>query len=69
LTAAADDRLDEVPDALEEIRWRIQKVVNREITARRTPQIQFEPDEVLAAALRIDDILAQQQPPASSEQD
>ncbi|HMS12813.1 MAG: 30S ribosome-binding factor RbfA [Microthrixaceae bacterium] len=59
LTAEAEHRVDEVEGALEELRWPIQKVVNRAITARRTPQLSFHPDEVLAAALRIDDILAQ----------
>jgi len=58
-TAEAEHRVDEVEGALEELRWPIQKVVNRAITARRTPQLSFHPDEVLAAALRIDDILAQ----------
>lgn len=50
-------RTDEVAGALEEIRWRIQKLVNREMQTRKTPQISFEPDTVLESALRIDDIL------------
>lgn len=47
----------QVAEALEEIRWRIQKLVNREMQTRKTPQISFEPDTVLESALRIDDIL------------
>ena len=47
-----------VADALEELRWRIQRAVNRAIRARKTPQVEFHPDQVLAQALRIDDILA-----------
>ena len=57
LIAEQQGRLHEVDDALEDARWRIQKVVNREIRARRTPQISFHPDEVLEQALRIDDLL------------
>lgn len=63
LTAEADGRLDEVAEALDEIRWPIQRVVNSAIRARKTPQISFHPDEVLAAALRIDDILARRVEP------
>ena len=57
LTAEQEGRRDDVDDALEDARWRIQKVVNREIRARRTPQISFHPDEVLEQALRIDDLI------------
>lgn len=57
LVAEEDDRLDEVVEALEERRWKVQQVVNREVRARRTPQIRFKPDTVLASALRIDEIL------------
>lgn len=57
-TAEADDRLDEVTEALEEVRWPIQQVVNREVRARRTPQIRFRPDHVLTEALHIEDLLA-----------
>lgn len=55
--AEADDRLDEVTDALEEVRWPIQRVVNRQVRARRTPQIRFRPDDVLTEALRIEELL------------
>lgn len=65
LTAEADGRLDEVATALDEIRWPIQRAVNAAIRARRTPQISFHPDDVLAAALRIDDILAQRVDPSA----
>jgi len=57
LVAESENRLDEVPEALAELRWPIQQIVNRSIRARKTPQIEFHTDEVLAAALRIDDIL------------
>jgi ribosome-binding factor A len=55
--AEADDRLGEVAEALDEVRWPIQQVVNRQVRARRTPQIRFRPDEVLSEALRIEEIL------------
>ncbi len=57
LVAEEEGRIDEVVEALEERRWKVQQVVNREIRARRTPQIRFRPDTVLASALRIDEIL------------
>ena len=50
-------RLDEVEEALDDVRWRIQQVVNKQVRARRTPQIRFRPDAVLAGALRIEEIL------------
>jgi len=57
LQAESEDRSDEVAEALEEVRWPIQTVVNKEVRARRTPQIRFRPDQVLSSALRIDEIL------------
>ena len=56
-TAHAEDRMDEVEEALEEVRWPIQQVVNRQVRARRTPQIRFRVDDVLNEALRIEEIL------------
>ncbi|MFV0317844.1 MAG: ribosome-binding factor A, partial [Microthrixaceae bacterium] len=44
LLAESDDRLDEVEAALEDVRWPVQQVVNRQVRARRTPQIRFAPD-------------------------
>jgi len=57
LSAEEDGRSEEVAEALEEVRWPIQKLVNKEVRARRTPQIQFRQDTVLTTALRIDEIL------------
>jgi len=56
-SAEEDGRLDEVGEALEEVRWPIQQVVNRQVRARRTPQIEFRRDDVLLGALRIDEVL------------
>lgn len=57
LSAEEEGRGDEVAEAFEDLRWKIQQVVNREVRARKTPQITFTADSVLSAALRIDDIL------------
>jgi len=57
LHAEEDGRLDEVAEALEGQRWKVQLVVNREVRARKTPQIRFRPDEVLTSALRVEEIL------------
>lgn len=57
LHAAEDGRLEEVAEALDEQRWKVQQVVNRQVRARRTPQIRFRPDTALEDALRIDEIL------------
>lgn len=57
LGAEEEGRSDEVAEALEERRWKVQQVVNREVRARRTPQIRFRPDTVMTSALRIDQIL------------
>lgn len=57
LSAEEDGRLEEVAEALEDVRWPVQQVVNRQVRARRTPQIRFRPDTVLAGALRIEEIL------------
>lgn len=57
LSAEEEGRTEEVAEALEELRWKLQQVVNREVRARRTPQIRFRPDTVLSSALRIDEIL------------
>lgn len=69
LTAEAEGRVDEVAESLDEIRWPIQRVVNGAIRARKTPQIVFLPDDVLAAALRIDDIIAHRVLPAGEDVD
>lgn len=57
LSAEEEGRTDEVVEALDELRWPVQQVVNREVRARRTPQIRFRPDTVLSGALRIEEIL------------
>lgn len=67
MLAEADDRLDEVEEALEEVRWPIQQVVNRQVRARRTPQIRFVADDVLSEAMRIDDLLSSLPRPSAGD--
>ena len=57
LQAEEEDRADEVAEALDDVRWPVQQVVNRQVRTRRTPQIRFRPDTVLTSALRIEGIL------------
>lgn len=57
MSAQDEGRAGEVAEALEELRWPIQKLINQQMQTRKTPQISFEPDTVLASALRIDEIL------------
>jgi ribosome-binding factor A len=44
-------------EALEQHRRRMQSSINRQIRAKKTPVLDFRPDEVIRAAERIDDIL------------
>lgn len=69
LGAEEDGRSDEVAEALEDRRWKVQQVVNREVRARRTPQIRFRPDTVLSSALRIDEILRDLEVSGSTSED
>jgi ribosome-binding factor A len=55
----ADGRILEV---LEGHRRRIQSSINRQIKARKTPVLQFRPDDVIRAAERIEGILRGDRP-------
>ena len=57
MSADEEGRSEEVAEALDEQRWKVQQVINREVKMRRTPQIRFRPDTVLSSALRIEEIL------------
>lgn len=48
---------DEIIAVLEEHRRRIQSSINRQIRAKKTPVLDFHPDQVIRSAERIDDIL------------
>ena len=49
-------------DVLEGHRRRIQASINRQIKARKTPVLQFRPDDVIRAAERIEGILRGDRP-------
>jgi ribosome-binding factor A len=46
-----------IVDVLGEHRARIQSAIGRQIRAKKTPILTFQPDEVIRSAERIDDIL------------
>lgn len=50
----------EVVEALGQHRVRLQAVIGRQIHARKTPVLQFRPDEVIRSAERIEEILRRQ---------
>ncbi len=62
--ATEEGRSDEVAEALEELRWPIQQVINRTVRARKTPQISFVRDTSIEAGLRIEAVLAGLDPPS-----
>jgi len=47
----------EIIAVLDEHRRRIQSSINRQMRAKKTPVLDFRPDDVIRAAERIDDIL------------
>mgnify|MGYP002682745041 FL=1 len=51
-------------EALEQLRWPIQQVINRSVRARKTPQISFVRDTSIEAGLRIEAVLAGLDPPS-----
>jgi ribosome-binding factor A len=54
---AGDEADAEIIEALDGHRRRIQASINRQIRAKKTPVLDFRPDEVIRAAERIDGIL------------
>ncbi len=54
---AGHDGDDGILQALGAHRRRIQSSINRQIRAKKTPVLEFRPDEVIRAAERIDEIL------------
>lgn len=51
------DADDEVLEAFEEIRSRLQSTINRETHLKQTPRLTFAPDPVVRSAARIEDVL------------
>jgi ribosome-binding factor A len=54
---SGEDADDEILEALDEYRVRLQASIARQIRAKKTPILQFRPDLVIRSAERIDDIL------------
>ena len=61
LRGAEDDEV--VLAALGEMRPRLQKAVARQARLKRTPELRFEPDVVIRAAERVDEVLRSIEPP------
>jgi ribosome-binding factor A len=54
---AGEDGDEEIIAALGEHRARLQSSIGRQIRAKKTPILDFQPDDALRSAQRIDDIL------------
>ena len=54
---AGEDGDTTILEALEEHRRRIQASINRQMRAKKTPVLDFRPDDVIRAAERIEDII------------
>jgi ribosome-binding factor A len=54
---AGEEGDDEIVDALNHYRTRLQSSIGRQIRAKKTPILDFRPDHALRSAERIDDIL------------
>lgn len=54
---AGADGDDHIVEVLDHHRRRLQASINRQIRAKKTPVLEFRPDDVIRAAERIDDIL------------
>ncbi|MDA2968955.1 MAG: 30S ribosome-binding factor RbfA [Actinomycetota bacterium] len=50
---------EQILEALNEYRKRLQSVIADQVRARRTPVLQFRPDDAIRAAQRIDEVLRQ----------
>jgi len=59
---ADEDADSTIIEVLDEHRRRMQASINRQIKAKKTPILQFRPDDVIRAAERIDDILRADRP-------
>lgn len=52
-----EDAEDEIIEAFTHLRVRLQGAVGRQAKVKRTPELRFEPDDVLRGARRIEDVL------------
>jgi ribosome-binding factor A len=65
LTGAAGDT--RVLEALGEHRRALQRAIGRQIHARKTPVLEFRPDDVIRSAERIERILREHPPPGGDD--
>ena len=52
-----EEAAEEIEEAFGEVRVRVQNAVGRQAKVKRTPELRFEPDNVLRDARRIEDVL------------
>ncbi|NLD76437.1 MAG: 30S ribosome-binding factor RbfA [Acidimicrobiales bacterium] len=52
-----DEAAEEIAEAFDEVRIRVQNAVGRQAKVKRTPELRFAPDNVLRDARRIEDVL------------
>ena len=62
---AGEDGDADILEVLEGHRRRIQASINRQIRAKKTPVLQFRPDDVIRAAERIENILRSDRDPGT----
>ena len=58
----------EVLEALGELRVRLQRAVGAQMTARKTPILDFRPDTVIRSAARIEELLRTLPPPGDHDE-
>ena len=59
-----DRDVDEATEALAVLRPRLQAAIGRQARLKRTPELRFVVDDVLARAVRIEDLIREAPPPA-----
>jgi len=59
-----DRDVDEARDALAALRPRLQSAIARQARLKRTPELRFVVDDVMARAERIEDLIREAPPPA-----
>jgi ribosome-binding factor A len=59
-----DRDVDEASDALAALRPRLQSAIARQARLKRTPELRFVVDDVMARAERIEDLIREAPPPA-----
>jgi ribosome-binding factor A len=66
--SADADRDDEISEALEEVRYRLQKAIGRQARTKRVPHLSFQPDSTTRTAASIEGILRDLGPTGQDEE-